>query len=62
MSEFVHNLSDVFKWFGPIVTKRMFGGHGVYHDGLMFGLVVNDVLVDDSSHAKASALRRLYPS
>lgn len=24
---------------GPIAAKRMFGGHGLYYDGLMFGLV-----------------------
>ncbi|CAG9179321.1 TfoX/Sxy family protein [Cupriavidus respiraculi] len=24
---------------GPITARRMFGGHGLYYDGLMFGLV-----------------------
>ena len=30
----------------------MFGGHGIYHDGVMFALVANDTLyfkVDDST-------------
>ena len=44
MSEFVENLQDVFTRFGPIRAKRMFGGYGVYHDDLMFGLVADDVL------------------
>lgn len=44
MSEFVENLSDVFCQFGPVSVRRMFGGYGVYHDGLMFGLVADDVL------------------
>jgi DNA transformation protein len=44
MSEFVANLEAVFAAFGPIRTRRMFGGYGVYHDDLMFGLVLDDVL------------------
>ncbi len=44
MSDFVSYLHEVFADFGPIQTKRMFGGHGVYHDGLMFGLVADDAL------------------
>jgi len=59
MSEFVHNLSDVFKGFGPIVTKRMFGGHGVYHDGLMFGLVADDVLYLKADKKSVEAFTRL---
>ena len=43
-SEFVGNLNDVFALFGAIEAKRMFGGYGVYHDGLMFALVADDVL------------------
>lgn len=52
MSEFVENLNDVFCQFGPVSVRRMFGGYGVYHDGLMFGLVADDVLylkVDETS-------------
>jgi DNA transformation protein and related proteins len=44
MSEFTTYLNDVFEHFGPIHTKRMFGGYGVYYQELMFGLVANDVL------------------
>lgn len=44
MSEFVDSLEDVFALFGPLRARRMFGGYGVYHDGLMFGLVADDVL------------------
>lgn len=43
-SEFAGNLNDVFALFGAIEAKRMFGGYGVYHDGLMFALVADDVL------------------
>jgi len=44
MSEFVSYLHEVFARFGPIETRRMFGGHGIYRDQLMFALVVDDVL------------------
>jgi len=44
MSEFVDNLDEVFALFGAVQSKRMFGGYGVYHDNLMFGLVADGVL------------------
>ena len=44
MNEFIEYLHEVFVRFGPISAKRMFGGYGIYHDGLMFALVVDDTL------------------
>lgn len=44
MSEFVDYLHEVFESFGPIRSRKMFGGYGVYHHDLMFGLVANDEL------------------
>ena len=44
MSEFVDSLEEVFASFGPVTAKRMFGGYGIYHGDLMFGLVADDVL------------------
>ena len=43
-SEFVEYLAEVFQDFGAIRSRRMFGGYGIYHDDLMFGLVADDVL------------------
>ena len=34
-------LRDLFAPFGPVALRRMFGGLGIYRDGLMFGLVVD---------------------
>ena len=51
MSEFVEYLTEVFVDFGPIQTRKMFGGYGIYHQGVMFGLVADDTLylkVDDT--------------
>ena len=44
MSEFVEYLHEVFIEFGPIRNRKMFGGHGIYHYDLMFGLVFEDEL------------------
>lgn len=44
MSEFVTYLHEVFEEFGSIRSRKMFGGHGIYHDDLMFGLVADDEL------------------
>ena len=54
MSEFTDHLADLFEAFGPVAVRRMFGGHGVFRDGLMFALVVDDALylkADDRSRA-----------
>ncbi len=44
MSEFVEYLKEVFVDFGPIQARKMFGGYGIYHQGVMFGLVADDML------------------
>ena len=44
MSEFTDNLQEVFVLFGAVQARRMFGGYGIFHDGLMFGLVADEVL------------------
>ncbi|MFC4624250.1 TfoX/Sxy family protein [Daeguia caeni] len=38
-------LHDLFQAFGPIRIKRMFGGKGIYHQGLIFALVIKDGLM-----------------
>ncbi len=43
-NEFVEHLNEVFRLFGPIRSRRMFGGFGVYHHDLMIGLVADDTL------------------
>jgi DNA transformation protein len=32
------DLEDLFRPFGVVTVKRMFGGHGIYADGLMFAI------------------------
>lgn len=35
-AEFIH---DLFQSFGAVTVRRMFGGAGLFADGVMFGLV-----------------------
>jgi DNA transformation protein len=37
-------IRDLFAEFGPVQVRRMFGGAGVYADGVMFALAARDVL------------------
>jgi DNA transformation protein and related proteins len=50
-ADFIHEL---FAQFGPITVRRMFSGAGIFCDGLMFGLVIRDVIylkADDTTRA-----------
>lgn len=43
-ADFIAHITDLMAGLGPVSAKRMFGGAGIYADGLMFGLVIGDVL------------------
>lgn len=44
MSSFVDSLPECFEPFGRVEARRMFGGHGIFHQGRMIGLVARDTL------------------
>jgi DNA transformation protein and related proteins len=51
-SEFVGFVIESLQTLGPVSARRMFGGHGLFIDGLMFGLIADDQLylkVDDGN-------------
>lgn len=48
-------LLDILRGLGPVTVKRMFGGAGVYADGVMFGLVEGDQLYLKADGATKSA-------
>jgi len=59
MNEFVAYLLETFEQFGRVSARRMFGGHGLFHEGVMFGLVTSDTLylkADDQNRAHFEAL------
>ena len=42
--EFVSYVVELMQSVGSVHAKGMFGGHGIYLEGLMFGLVAESVL------------------
>jgi DNA transformation protein len=41
--EFTEYVVDLSQLVGPVYSKRMFGGFGIFLDGLMFGLIAENV-------------------
>ena len=39
--EFATHIVDLLEPFGDCEARRMFGGYGIFHRGLMFGLVAD---------------------
>ena len=57
-NDFVHHVAELLASAGHVVTKRMFGGHGVYIDGLFMATIVDDELylkADDVTRAAFDA-------
>lgn len=57
--EFVAYLVDRLGPLGDVRARAMFGGHGLYLDGLMFALVASDTLylkVDDENRDRYHAV------
>jgi DNA transformation protein len=52
--EFIDYVLELFGPFGTVGARRMFGGHGVYLDGLMFAIVSEDAL-----YLKADEMNRV---
>jgi len=42
--EYLDYLRDLFSAFAPVTTRAMFGGHGVYRDGTIIGIVIDETL------------------
>ena len=50
--EYANHIVDLLALFGPCEARRMFGGFGIFHQGLMFGLIADSSLylkADDES-------------
>jgi DNA transformation protein len=57
-NEFIADLSDTLEPLGTFTSRAMFGGHGLYLNGLIVGMVVDEVLyfkVDDGNRADYKA-------
>ena len=54
-SDFVEHVVETMREFGAVTAKPMFGGFGLYHEGLFFALIAEDMLylkVDDENRAE----------
>lgn len=56
MSEaLIEHLRDLFEPLGPISARAMFGGYGVYFDGQIIGIIIDEALylkTDEQSRAR----------
>lgn len=55
---FIALLKDSLRLLGPVNARRMFGGAGLFADGVMFGLIADDTLylkADDATKLKFEA-------
>lgn len=50
-------IADLFAAFGPVAVRRMFGGAGLYADGLMFALWAGDAFYLKADAALAEDLK-----
>jgi DNA transformation protein len=57
-SEFVTHLCDLLRRWAPVAARRMFGGHGLFRGGVMFGIVDDETVyfrVDDGNRGDYEA-------
>ena len=56
--DYLDYLHDLFSAFAPVTTRAMFGGHGVYRDGVIIAIVIDEAIylkVDDATRAAFEA-------
>lgn len=57
--EFAAYVTDLLQAIGPVTHRRMFGGFGIFLEGLMFGLIADNVFylkVDDENRERFEEL------
>jgi DNA transformation protein len=57
--QFAEHVVDLLQGMGPVDARAMFGGYGIFLDGLMFGLIADEVLylkVDDENRPEFEEL------
>lgn len=51
-------VEELFAGFGTVCVRAMFGGGGVFHDGIMFAIIANELLylkADDTNRCDFEA-------
>lgn len=59
MTEYLDYLCEAFGRFGAVRVRPMFGGHGLFHQGLMFALVFEDELFLKADRESVEAFEAL---
>lgn len=50
----LEHLRDLFEPLGPISARAMFGGYGLYFDGMIIGVILDEVLyLKTDEHTRA---------
>jgi DNA transformation protein and related proteins len=57
MNEYVELVSESLEPFGAVHARRMFGGYGLYHQELMFALVLDGMLYLKADEESVSLFR-----
>jgi DNA transformation protein len=57
-TEFVLHVLETMRRFGPVEAKPMFGGWGLYHQGLFFALIADDALCLKADDANVAEFKR----
>jgi DNA transformation protein len=57
--EFLDFIKEQLAGFGPVTIRRMFGGAGIYRDGLMFALIADETLYLKADGASRSEFESL---
>ncbi len=56
--EYRQFVEELFAGFGPVTIRSMFGGGGVFHDGIMFAIIADETLylkADDTNRESFEA-------
>jgi DNA transformation protein len=59
MSDFIPFVQELLEDWASVSARRMFGGHGLYHEGLMFAIVMDQRLylkADEDNRPEFEAL------
>jgi DNA transformation protein len=60
-SEFLELVVENLRAFGAVTTRRMFGGWGIYRDGVFFALIAQDTLYFKSDDENRAQFERASP-
>jgi DNA transformation protein len=53
-NEFVDYVVELMSTWMPVTVRKMFGGYGLYREGLMFALIADDQLYFKGDHGNAT--------